>query len=153
MTLAVSGLGMLRPAREDEVRGFERLREVLKRCGEIPMPTDHVLHGGMYVRTIHMKPGEVVLGSLIKLPTTLILNGSVSVVSGSETAWYRGYNVIPGSAGRQGLFIAHSEVDLTMIVTTRAQTIEQAEEEVFAQCDLLTSRRDGNENTVTITGE
>ena len=153
MKLAAAHARGLLPATERELRCLEQVRVFLKSCGEIPMPTEHVLHGGMYVRTIHMKPGDVVLGSLIKLATIVILNGCASVLTGEQESKYQGYNVIPGSAGRQSLFIAHNDVDLTMIFPTLAQTVEQAEEQVFAQYDLLVSRRDGNENTVIITGE
>jgi hypothetical protein len=120
---------------------------------QIPMPTEHVLHAGLYVRTIRMLDGNVVIGSLIRLPTVVILNGPCSVLAGDGVAEYEGYNVIPGSAGRKSVFVARGDVDLTMIFATAAATIEDAENEVFAEADLLMSRNDDSLDTVVITGE
>ena len=37
--------------------------------------TEHLLHGGMYARTIRLESGIVMMGSLIRLATILILQG------------------------------------------------------------------------------
>jgi hypothetical protein len=143
----------LRAATRSELQTLETVRQFMDSCGQISIATEHVLHGGMYARTIRLKPQDYILGSLINLPTMLILNGCASVLAGNQVIDYEGYNVIPGSAGRQSLFIANSWVELTMIFPTSARTVDEAEEEVFAMCDLLTSRREDSEEWVTITGE
>lgn len=120
---------------------------------QIPIATEHILHGGMYARTIRMKPGTVLTGSLIKLATMVIINGSTAVFVGDGWAELDGYNVLPASAGRKQLFVTRGTVEVTMIFPTQAQTIEEAEDEVFAEADLLISRRDGGNDTITITGE
>jgi hypothetical protein len=120
---------------------------------QIPTPTEHILHGGMYARTIRMLEGDAVVGSLIKLPTLVILNGACSVLAGDRVAEYEGYNLIAGSSGRKSVFLARGDVELTMIFPTSARTIEDAENEVFAEADLLMSRTDDSLDTVVITGE
>jgi hypothetical protein len=150
--LASASVGLMAATADTLVR-FEATRQFMDSCGQIPVATEHILHGGMYARTIRMKLEDVILGSLIKLPTMVIVNGPVSVFAGGRWVDYESYNVLPGSAGRKSLFLARGHVDLTMIFPTVALTVEDAEEEVFAEVELLTSRREGSEETVLITGQ
>jgi hypothetical protein len=144
---------VLRAATAAELQVIDELRLAMERCPQIDMPTEHILHGGMYARSIRMAPGDVVLGALILVPTLIVLNGSVSVLVGNRAVDYQGYNVIPGAAGRQSMFFAHSSLELTMIYPTRAKTVDEAEEEIFNQPDMLVSRKAGSEETVLITGQ
>ena len=129
------------------------INEVILSYEQVPLATEHILHGGMYIRTIRLQPETKMMGSLIKLPTVLIIHGTTSVLIGDERVELEGYNVIPGCAGRKQFFWTHSEVEMTMIVPTKAETVEAAEDEVFAEAGLLMSRRDGDGDTITITGE
>jgi hypothetical protein len=42
---------------------------------------------------------------------------------------------------------------MTMIFPTSAQTVEEAENEIFGEADQLLSRKDGSGDTITITGQ
>ena len=42
---------------------------------------------------------------------------------------------------------------MTMIYPTSAQTVAEAEDEIFADVDQLVSRKDGSRDQVTITGQ
>jgi hypothetical protein len=64
-----------------------------------------------------------------------------------------GYNVIPGMAGRKSLSVTRGEVEMTMIFPTSATTVEEAENEIFAEADQLMSRKDGSRDTIVITGQ
>lgn len=141
------------PATRESLKVFEAIHEEILRCEPVAIATEHLLHGGMYARTVRLKPGTVMEGSLIKLATLLIVNGSTFVWTGKSRIELSGYNVIPGSAGRKLLFATVGEVEMTMVFPTQAMTVEAAENEVFAEADLLLSRADGSRDTVTITGE
>jgi hypothetical protein len=39
--------------------------------------TEHLLHAGMYVRTVTVGPEIVLMGAQIKIPTLLIVSGKV----------------------------------------------------------------------------
>jgi hypothetical protein len=127
--------------------------EIIKAQPQVPLATEHLFHGGMYARTIRLIPGEWMIGSRIKLPTVLIVHGNCTVLLGDETVNLSGYNIIPGCAGRQQLFLAHSPVEMTLIFPTSAVTVEEAENEVFADADQLMSRTDASRDTITITGQ
>ena len=134
---------------------LDRLATIQAQMLELPqVPTafEHVLHGGMYARTIRLAPGLLTMGSLINRATILVLQGDCSVVVGDDRVDFSGYNVLPGSPGRKQLFLTRGPVEMTMIFPTAAQTVEEAEDEVFAEADQLESRKEGNRNLVIISG-
>lgn len=140
------------PPSQSMLDQLNALNEVILSYEQCPLATEHILHGGMYIRTIRLKPDTKMMGSLIKRPTVLIVNGNTSVLIGDERVELEGYNVIPGCAGRKQFFWTHGNVEMTMIVQTEAKTVEEAENEVFAEADQLMSRRDGGGDTILITG-
>lgn len=143
----------LAPASEETLRGLALVNASILQYPQVPIATEHLLHGGMYIRTIRLQAGTVMMGSLIKRPTVLIVNGATAVLAGDEPIELDGYNVIPGCAGRKQLFVTRGAVEMTMIFATQAKTVEEAEDEVFAEADVLMSRKDGSRDTITITRE
>lgn len=129
-----------------------RLEEVVLEKEQIPIETDHILHAGTYARTITLPPGALLVGSLMKVDTTLIIDGDVTVYTGNDPAHFTGYNVVPTAAGRKTAFLAHTETHLTMLFATGAKTVGEAEAEFTDEVEKLGSRRDGSVNNVTITG-
>ncbi|WP_369952278.1 hypothetical protein [Ralstonia syzygii] len=139
---------------DDEVDQVRRLERALLSGGaQVELPTSHVLHAGMYSRTVHIPADIVLTGALIKVATLLIVSGDATVFVGSESVRLRGYHVLPASAGRKQAFIAHAETALTMLFPTRAQTVEEAETEFTDEANLLLSRQHAEQQTLTITGE
>jgi hypothetical protein len=118
-----------------------------------PLKTHHVLHGGVYARTIWLPAGAVITGALIKVPTTLTISGDVTVFIGDETIKLAGYNVIPASARRKQAFVAHTDAHMTMSFATSARTVQEAEREFTDEAHLLLSRRQPEHDVVIITGE
>lgn len=115
--------------------------------------TQHVIHGGMYARTILVKAGVVLTGALINVPTILIINGDVRVYIGDEVLELHGHNVLAASKGRKQAFIADTDTWLTMVFATDAQTVEDAEDEFTDEAALLMSRHESAKNSIIITGE
>lgn len=134
----------------DKVRMIEEI--VLGFNDPIEFPTEHLIHGGMYSRTLHMKAGELMTGALIKVGTILIVSGDCTVFIGEEAIELRDYSVLPGSAGRKQVFLAHTDLSMTMLFPTNAKTVEQAEKEFTDEyAMLMTNRMDCV--TTLITGE
>ena len=121
-------------------------------CEQVEFPTEHLIHGGMYARTLHMKAGEWLTGALIKIPTTLIVAGDCTVFIGEETIELRGYSVLPGSADRKQVFVAHTDVSMTMFFPTKAKTVLDAEKEFTDEYEMLMTNRQDCVKTM-ITGE
>jgi hypothetical protein len=103
--------------------------------------TTHVLHAGMYARTVRVPAGVRAVGTLIKIPTLLIVQGDMDMWSGEDWLEIRGYGVLPGEAGRKALFVTRSDVWMTMLFATQAQTVDEAERECTDEYEDLITRR------------
>jgi hypothetical protein len=130
-----------------EVAAVKQLESQLALLPQIELVTDHVIHAGMYARSIRIPAGAAITGALIKRATLLIVSGDVTVSGGAEPFRMTGYNIVPASAGRKTAWYAHTDTDLTMIFPTSARTVEDAERE-FTDEALLSQR---NPNNVLIT--
>lgn len=119
---------------------------------QIEIQTEHVIHGGMYTRTIRLGPGVVLMGALIKIPTMLIVSGRTKVFTGESWIELDGYHVIPARAGRKQIFVTQEDTNITMMFRTDAKTVGQAEEEFTDEAEALMSKQ-GDKDTVTVTGD
>lgn len=143
-------LPAMTPEAIDKARRLERFS--LDHCEQVDFPTEHLIHGGMYLRTLHMPADSVLTGALLKLPTALIVAGDCAVFIGDEVIELRGYAVLPGSAGRKQVFLAHTDVHMTMVFPSTAKTVAEAEREFTDEYELLmTNHQDCV--TALITGE
>lgn len=148
--VASSRITAMTPAAIDKVG---RLQAVTIDMPQSDIATQHIIHGGMYARTITIPAGVLLTGSLIKLATMLIFNGHAIVYTGDDQSiTLVGYNVIAASAGRKQVFMAIQDTELTMIFPTDAKTVEEAEMQFTDDYELLLSRRQGNDSII-ITGE
>ncbi len=136
------------PKAIDAVRQLEK--NVLAQP-QVVLTTHHVLHGGMYARTITIPANAVLTGALIEIPTLLIFDGDAEVWLDGEAKHFDGHHVLPASAGRKQAFRTYADTHLTMVFPTSAKTVAEAEEEFTREADRLGSRRD--ENRVVLTGE
>ena len=125
---------------------LDQAHNFISQFPQVPCPTEHLLHGGMYARTIRRGPGVVAVGSVILRATILIVHGPCTLIDGDGSRLdLVGYNVLRGLPGRKSLSLTHGDVEMTMIFPTLAATVEEAENEIFAEADQLISRRQGKE--------
>lgn len=136
----------------DDVGKVGRLEAHLRSLEQVPITTTHHFHAGLYARTIRIPKGVVITGALIRIPTLLIVSGHVTAFIGGDTIELCGYHVLPASAGRKQVFLAHADTDLTMLFPSSAETVEEAEAEFTDETELLMSRQQP-ENPTIITGE
>ena len=144
-----SAIAPMTPEAIDKVRQLETCTAELE---QVEIPTDHVLHGGMYARTIKIPAGVLLTGAHIKRATMLVISGHVTVFVGAGTIEINGYQVLPASAGRKQAFLAHADTFVTMLFPSEAASIEAAENEFTDEADRLLSRLQACES-ITITGE
>jgi hypothetical protein len=151
--LAVPPLAALPPTAPHLI---EKIASAQNKCLEyeqLPIKTDHVIHAGMYLRTITMPPGTALIGTLIKRPTAVITVGSAKVLVGQDWVDVDGYRVLPASANRKQVFVSCGPFIVTMAFPTSAKTVEEAEADFTDEIEDLLSRKQEAMNTVTITGE
>lgn len=109
---------------------------------QVEIQTDHVLHAGVYTRTVMVPAGVVITGVLVKIPTVVIVAGEAIVYGEQGAMPLSGYTVLQAAAGRKQAFVAVTDIHITMTFATSAQTVEEAEAEFTDETDLLVSRRD-----------
>lgn len=130
-----------------------KLENFLSDLPSTDIKTSHIIHGGMYSRTIKVPSGTVVCGALMKVPTILIAQGDVVFFMDDKATELHGYNVFAASANRKQAVVTLSETYFTMIFSTDAKTIEEAENQFTDDADTLLSRKQPENNTIIITGE
>lgn len=130
--MSESGVGM--------VRSLEAMNAARP---QVPVRIEHDFHAGVYARTAYIPKDTLITGVLIKIPTLLIIEGDAMIYVGEEEPLHAtGYNVMRAAAARKQAFVALSDVKLTMIFATQAQTVAEAEAEFTDELDLLTTRRE-----------
>lgn len=151
MTLAIVTERL--PSMSDEALTAVRALEArLLAMEQVPIRTHHQIHGGIYTRTICIPKGVTVTGALIKVPTTLIISGDLTVFTGTDEVRVTGYAVFPGSAGRKQAVQAHADTWVSMSFPTKAMSLAEAESEFTDEEGMLASRH-SNSDQVIITGE
>ena len=143
---------MLLAPSENALEFVKKAEECISSCPQIELQTEHVIHGGMYARTIRLNANEVISGAHYIVPSLVIIEGDCLVSSGDGWIELSGFHVIPASTGRKQLFVARQETAITMLFRTDAKTVEDAEREFTDEHERLMSRNSQND-IVTITGE
>ena len=131
------------PAMTEEAIDLVRdLEAITLQLPQVDVKTTHVLHGGMYARTVLIPAGVMITGVLIKVETILIVAGDAVVYIGEKSLALSNHSVLRGAAGRKQVFVAQTDTHLTMIFPTKASTVEEAENEFTDEPELLITRRD-----------
>lgn len=135
------------------VDNVRKLEAVVSELPQTHIETQHLLHAGLYARTICVPAGVVLTGAFIRIPTTLIVSGECTVYLGDKSQLLIGHSVLPASGHRKQAFVAHQDTHLTMVFATGAHTVEEAEEQFTNEAHLLFSRKPDAVNHIVITGE
>lgn len=127
----------------EAVRGLED--HTLATQQQIKLRYQHVLHAGMYSRSVLIPAGRYITGALIKIPTQIIVAGDVIARIGANEVRITGYAVLEAAANRKSVFTAICDSVVTMAFATSAKTVEEAEEEFTDEASRLASRREVSE--------
>jgi hypothetical protein len=136
---------------EADIAKVQRLYEASVSLEQAPHELSHLIHAGMYARTMILRAGNFLVGALVQVKTIVIFFGDAMVFTGNSTVRLQGYHVIAAEAMRQQVFIANTDCHITAIFATDAQTVKDAEDEATSEPHLLLSRREGS--TATLKGE
>lgn len=146
--LATPSIHTMTPAAIGRIAALE---DELVALPQVELETEHILHAGMYSRTVMIPAGVVITGAIIKVATLLVFDGHASITLDGSVLNLHGRHVIPASAMRKQAILAHRDTHLTMIFPTQATTVAEAEAEFTDEAERLMSRH-GRETTI-ITGE
>jgi hypothetical protein len=132
---------------------IQDMTTIIRKAGSEKFKTKHLVHGGVYTRTVIVPTHTLFTGVLLKVPTTLIVVGKISIYVGEKTILLRGYNVLPGSADRQCAFYTHSTVGMSMSLATTATSVEEIQKEFTDETHLLVPLENTDEHEIVVTGE
>lgn len=149
----VTSAGIIAAMDGKQIDKVRRLEAVVLQEPQIDLEYGHVLHGGLYARTVKIPAGVMITGTLIKIPTVLIFDGDAMVYVGEESMRLTGRQVLSAEANRKQVFVALKDSWLTMLFPSNAKNVKDAEEQFTDEWSLLASRRAGQSNTVSISGE
>jgi glyoxylate carboligase len=152
MTLAIQGNALPASTNETLAKVYEAEDYILT-LPQIEIHTEHILHGGMYARTIRLAAGVVITGALFKVSTILVVNGLCAMFAGDHWAQLDGFQVMAASKGRKQVFVTKEPTEITMIFRTDAKTVEDAENEFTDEADRLMSRTQDGDDVIIVTGE
>jgi hypothetical protein len=142
------------PSMHDDA--IARIRRLEARAAERPqvkIATHHVLHAGLYARTILVPAGTMLTGALVDIPTTVIVSGDCTVALGDgRTERLTGYHVLAAEGRRKQAYIAHADTWITAVFASSAKSVAEAEDEFTAEAHKLMSRQPGHANTIVVTG-
>ena len=123
-----------------QTREFEAYQ--LQAGEQLDLETLNVLHAGVYVRPLKIPAGVVITGAYIKIPTVLIIHGSMKLTAGDKCFTVDGFACFKCPAGRKQIMVAKTECFVTMVFATEAKTVHEAEDEFTDEGDLLLSRKE-----------
>lgn len=138
---------------EEQISRANQVEAIIRECPQARIPTFQMIHGGVYTRTVKVPAGNVIASVFIKIPTTVIVVGAAKIFIGEEVIEVHGHNVLPAGKGRKQVFLAITDIFITMIFPTKAKTTEEAEAEFTDDVDDLMSRRDEANNYKLVTEE
>ena len=114
----------------DMLKATQALQALLETLPQVYLEPEESLHAGLYVRTVRVPKGTLLTGALIKIPTILIVAGSMKMTVGDQIEQVDGYRIFEGNAGRKTVFEALEDSVITMCFATNAPDFESA----LAEC-------------------
>lgn len=101
------------------------------------LPVDHYLYPGHYARSLFIPAGTILTGKIHKLPGVFVLvYGDLSVMGDSGMVRAKGPFSMRYGAGIKRAGYAHSDTLCITFHRTNAQTVADAEAELFEDSDL-----------------
>lgn len=114
-----------------------RMEAVVRTMPQEPFKLDHLLHAGMYARTVTLPPGYWG-GALTLTASIVIVVGDALVYTGEdEPLQVSGVTVLPASAGRKQAFSTNDYVTIIMVAATDAKDVPEATAQLCAEPEIL----------------
>lgn len=134
----VPGAPAFAPPTPEQVR---KLEDHLAKMPQVDFQTQHLVHGGMYARTIFIPAGTVLTGAMLKAENICVVHGDITVTTDEGVRRLTGFHVLPATAGHKRAGLAHADTWWTAIVQTDLGDVEAIENSVTDEAHRLGTRR------------
>ena len=146
----VSTNGVLPPSSKETIQQAVDIEDFSRGHEQVDIATNHVIHAGIYTRTICVPAGVMITGALIKIPTIVTVSGHCIVLVGDDDSLViDGFKVLPSYSNRKQVFIAKEDTYISMAFKTQAKTVDEAEQEFTDDFEYLKSRNEYNDIIIT----
>lgn len=112
------------PSDKDKVLAFEQM---LLQEQQVHFPAEHLIHGGMYARTVLIPAGIAATGAELNVDTISILFGDITVSTDDGVQRLTGWHVLPASSGTKRVGVVHADTYWTTVMVNPASTVPEAE--------------------------
>ena len=126
-------------ASPEAVRELERFTLAMP---QVEIETQHLVHGGLYARTIFVPAGTLITGAQMNKDNICVMHGDMSVTTDEGTVRLTGFHVIPASAGFKRAGFAHADTYWTTLMPTQHTDLNDIEDEMTDESSMLQTRRD-----------
>lgn len=138
---AVSERRVLGPVTGSALEKTLAIRAKAAELPQVEFPIEHHIHAGCYSRTVYIPKGMAAFGTMIRIPTQLIVSGHCLMNAGNETTEVKGYKVFDGAPGRIQTIVTLEDTYMTMVFASQAKTPEEAEDEFTDEAEMLQTRK------------
>jgi len=133
-------------AKLDKVKRDESIATLKKQLQQLPqitIETKHLIHGGMYGRTVFIPAGSTVTGAKTNIDNICTVSGDITVSTDKGVVRLTGYNVIPANSGYSRAVYAHADTYWTTFLVTDSDNVQAIEEAMTDAAATLQTRKTG----------
>ena len=116
------------------------LKKKLRQLPQLSIATQHLIHGGMYARTVFIPAGSVVTGAKTNLDNICTVSGDVTVSTDKGVIRLTGYHVIPANSGYSRAVYAHADTHWTTFLVTDSDNVQAIEQAMTDDAATLQTR-------------
>jgi hypothetical protein len=111
-------------------------KEISKFEPDFKIKIEHFISNSVYVRTAYLPPHLIATNVLIKIPTTIIAVGDLTI-TGSNRVDIKGHKIIKAQANRKNIIVTRGYSVITMFFKTEATDVIEAEKEFTDDFSVL----------------
>jgi hypothetical protein len=120
-----------------------QLEDYLVGLPQVDLGTSHVVHGGMYARTVLIPAGTTMTGAMTNADNICVVCGDITVTTDDGPMRLVGFHVLPAKAGAKRVGVAHADTYWTALFVTDKADILDIEAQLTDESERLLTRRDG----------
>ena len=128
------------------VAAVQALSEHMRHLPQVDCQTTHMVHGGMYARTIFIPAGTLLTGAKTNVENICIVSGDITVTTDEGLKRLVGFTVIPANAGFKRALVAHSDTYWTTLIPTALNELKEIEDMFTDESQKLQTRTLSLEN-------
>lgn len=127
----------------DSPERVREIEEVVLRMPQVDLQTQHIVHGGIYMRTVFIPAGTFLTGALTNCDNLCIMVGDIAVTTDHGPQRLTGHHVLPARAGYKRVGVALADTWWAMAIATPLTDVHEIEDSLTDEAERLQTRRPG----------